>query len=376
MTAIVAVVPGEPFDSHTWSGCSPYFLNALDRAGLLRAALGATVGTIEHRVLTLLMAYPNVDRWRFRIGVNTLRRQMITRRGIAQLARIHAGSYDTILQVGAFYDFTGIPGKRTISYHDTNLKTLARSLPAADPRSAVIRAALTYEARVYARAQLIFTMSRWAADTFVRDLGIDARKVEPVGAGINVDAAPSLDGKRYDEPNILFVGIEFARKGGLVLLAAFERVRREIPKATLTIIGPPVRAEAPPGVEYLGFLSKREEDKGERLVAAYRRAAVFALPSTVEPFGIAFLEAQSFGLPCIGTTFGAMPEIIREADAGYVVPPNDSGALADALIALLRDPSACAQMGKNGYERRRSYYTWDGVVARMAARLGATSSNS
>jgi glycosyltransferase involved in cell wall biosynthesis len=101
------------------------------------------------------------------------------------------------------------------------------------------------------------------------------------------------------------------------------------------------------------------------MLAEYQRATVFTMPSLYEPYGIVFAEAMAHRLPCVGTTICAMPEIIRDGDTGYVVPPADDRALADRLIGLLRDPLACRQMGERGYRKYEAEHTWDAVAARM-----------
>jgi len=364
------VYDGEPFDAQTWSGCSRFFFEALARQGCLRAAFGAKVGRAETLALRALTFHPDLAKWKFRAGGNVARASLRTRDGLRKLATLDADSYDTILQFGAFYDFTRRPGKRTVSYNDTNLQSMVTAYPErADLRSSLTRSLLRYESQVFENTDVLFTMSRWCADTFVRDLGIDAAKVEPIGAGMNLAEMPDVSEKRYDEANILFVGRDFARKGGQVLLQAFEGVRRALPHATLTLIGAKDLHELPDGVDDLGFVSKRSEAGIARINAAYARASVFVLPSIWEPFGISVLEAQAYGLPCVGTEVGALPELITEADAGLVVPRNDAASLAAALLRMLRDPVMCAQMGSNGRRRQQEYYTWDGVARRIRERL-------
>ncbi len=371
--SVVAVVPGESYDPHTWAGCSPFFLNALERLGCLAGAIGAVVPPLQHKAIAALLAHPKRNVWRFRANANVLQRRLATHHGLRELACIDPSSYDTILQVLALLDFTGVRGKRTALYGDTNLLSMTKFYPeVANSNSMVVRSALRYEAGVYERADVLFTMSRWAADTFIGDLGIKASKLEPIGAGINVADPEPYPEKRYDRKNILFVGRDFYCKGGYTLLEAFERVRAEMPEATLTLMGSRDVPPLPPGVTSLGFVSKRTQAGSQIIRDAYRDASVFVMPSLWEPFGIAILEAQAHALPCVGSDAFAMTELIRDAEAGYVVPPKDSARLARALLSLLKDPTASAQMGANGRRRQREYYTWDGVAQRIRDRLART----
>ena len=64
---------------------------------------------------------------------------------------------------------------------------------------------------------------------------------------------------------------------------------------------------------------------------AYRRATAFVMPSRYEPFGIVFLEAMAYWLPCVGSRTCAMPEIIDEGVTGLLAEPDDVDSLADCL---------------------------------------------
>lgn len=372
--SLAVVVPGKPYDAHTWSGCSPFFLRALERAGCATTAVGAVVPRAEHFLIAATVPHPNRNVWSFRANANVWQRRAASHQALRELAKIDTASYDTVLQILTLFDVMGLPGKRSASYNDTNIFSMAKHFPeCANPNSSLVRAAIRYEADIYARTGVIFTMSRWAADTFVRDLGIPASKVEPVGAGINMLAPEPFTEKRYDRKNILMIGRDFSRKGGFVLLEAFERVHKIMPEATLTLLGSAYTGPLPEGATNIGFISKRTEEGMQLVRDAYRQASVFAMPSLWEPFGIAVLEAQAYGLPCVGTDGYAMRETIADPGAGVVVPPRDPRALADALVELLRDPEACAQMGDNGRKNQANYYTWDGVAGRIASRLAQAS---
>jgi starch synthase len=80
-------------------------------------------------------------------------------------------------------------------------------------------------------------------------------------------------------------------------------------------------------VEILGHLDKDSAAGWEAFLGAYQRAHVFCLPTRFEPFGIAFVEAMHFGLPCVGTATDAVPEIVADGETGYLVPVDDEAAL-------------------------------------------------
>jgi glycosyltransferase involved in cell wall biosynthesis len=167
------------------------------------------------------------------------------------------------------------------------------------------------------------------------------------------------------QPTILFVGLQFQRKGGDVLVQSFRQVRQQIGNARLVLAGVPVGFIDEPGVTCLGVLDKNKPEDAAALAAAYDAADVFALPTRFEPFGIAFVEAMHFGLPCIGPRAWAVPEIIDDGETGFTIPIDDVAALTDRLLRLLRSPALAQSMGAAGQRKAQRLFTWPRVVDRM-----------
>jgi glycosyltransferase involved in cell wall biosynthesis len=83
------------------------------------------------------------------------------------------------------------------------------------------------------------------------------------------------------------------------------------------------------------------------------------------------LEAMAAGLPCIGSTGGALPELIDEGATGYLVPPGDEDALLERMRELARNPDLCRSLGEAGAARYRERFTWDAVADRMLAAISS-----
>lgn len=149
-------------------------------------------------------------------------------------------------------------------------------------------------------------------------------------------------------------------KGHDELLAAWPSVCRRVPGAQLWITGggdDVARLEAKArdfgvgdAVRFLGRVSDAE------LGALYQRAAVFAMPSRQEGFGVVYAEAMWWGLPCIGSTADAAGDVIVAGETGELVAYGDVSALADALIGLLSDPERANRMGEAGRRRAREHF--------------------
>ena len=215
-----------------------------------------------------------------------------------------------------------------------------------------------HEGAAYRGAAAVVAFSRRAARSVVEDYGVDLGRVHVVGAGANV--VPDEVERRDDGNTILFIGREFERKGGRVLLDAFARLRRTRPGLRLLIVGPRRLELMPQGVLQLG------PEPLAAIPGLLAQATVFALPTLAEPFGLAFLDAMACALPCVGTEVDAVPDIVEHGRTGLLVPPGNAAALARALGALLVDRDRAREMGARGRERVLAHFTWGRVARRLA----------
>ncbi|KRF02242.1 glycosyltransferase [Frateuria sp. Soil773] len=150
------------------------------------------------------------------------------------------------------------------------------------------------------------------------------------------------------------------------LIRAFGRVHARQPQAALVLIGDgELRAELArcardEGVDgNVHFLGDRN-DVRELL----QGLDLFALSSLSEGYSMALLEACAAALPIVATDVGGNGEIVRDGDTGRLVPPRDPAALADALLALLREPARAQAMGRSA----RAWVERHGSLEAMARR--------
>ena len=274
-----------------------------------------------------------------------------------------ASEFAFSLQTQSLYD-ASIPGVPHFIYTDhTHLANL--SYPGFPRDRLWAREWIDLEHEIYRAARHVFVMSGHVRRSLIDDYAHDPARASVAYAGSNVDPAPvALANDDYGNQTVIFVGIDWARKGGPTLLAAFERVAERLPRARLVIIGCTPHADHP-RVEVLGKLP-REEVKRQ-----LARASVFCLPTRAEPFGIAVVEAFYQRLPVVASNIGAMPDVVREGESGRLVPPDDPVALADALIALLSDPAQCRRLGERGCAIAREHYSWDAVGDKLHAGIAA-----
>ncbi len=149
-------------------------------------------------------------------------------------------------------------------------------------------------------------------------------------------------------------------------LRAFWQVSRELPDAHYVIVGEGAQRAALEA-QVAGYnLSHRVHFLGWRDDARSLMAAFDALvvPSRWEGFGLVVLEAMAARLPVIAARVSALPEIVVESETGYLIPPGDVQALAQAMLTLSRYPAAANEMGEAARKRLETEFT----VARMVAR--------
>lgn len=380
---MVAITPGDALDPATFSGTTRRLLQALERRGALAAAVD---GRPEALALVEKAAAFDRDgeRWRHFYNAGATPVSPLIRAGMSRVASARANRAAAASGADAFLQVTGWyvprpappPGAAPLvraSYHDGNLATfLTRPDLKIDRSSRRVRRALAYERGLYDQLDVILTMSEWLRRSFVEDFGQPEEKVVAVGAGPNFDDVPEAPGPRdWSVPRLLFVGKQWERKGGPEVLAGFAALRAEHPEATLTIVGTTLPGPTPPGVEVVGLLDRTDPAQNARFEAALRTATAFVMPSRYEPFGIAFLEAMAFAVPCVGSDSCAMPEIIADGVTGAVVPAGDGEALGAALLALAVDPDGARRMGEAARERLLERFTWDAVAGRTVQAVGA-----
>jgi len=201
--------------------------------------------------------------------------------------------------------------------------------------------------RILRRARLTLCASNALADA-ARELG--AGEVRVIGSGVEV---PPTVGEEATPPEVLYAGRLSAEKGILDLLAAADNGMK------LTIAGDGPLRERVPGA--LGFVPHDE------LGPLYDRAAVVAVPSRREGFGVACAEAMAHGRPVVAAAVGGLLDLVVDEETGLLVPPGDVGALRKALRRLLADEELRARLGANARRRAQETLSWERVTDRTLA---------
>jgi glycosyltransferase involved in cell wall biosynthesis len=211
------------------------------------------------------------------------------------------------------------------------------------------------------RATLHAPWSEWAARSLRDDYGVPAHRIRVVPPGLNLEQWPLQDRRPRapgDVARLLFVGGDFVRKGGDLLLDVFSQHLQD--RCELHLV---TRDDVPerPGVHvYRNF---GPNDPGLRDLYAY--CDIFVLPTRADCFSLASMEAMATGLPVVTSEVGGIPEIVADGHSGFLIARDDGRALFRCLDTLIGAPDVCAAMGAEG--RRIVEDRFD--AARNTARL-------
>lgn len=185
----------------------------------------------------------------------------------------------------------------------------------------------------------------------------------------SAEKPPTPTSDTEKDPFVLFVGRFEERKGVDVLLEAIPFVAERHPDVRFILAGENnltpfwknfvKRYRGKPWfsrIEVPGFVDR------EQLAALYRECTVFVAPSRYESFGLIYLEAMMWGKPCIGTTAGGIPEVVRDNVTGITVTPGSVEELQDAILALLNQDVLRQKLG----EKARAVFLEEYTDVQMA----------
>jgi glycogen synthase len=196
------------------------------------------------------------------------------------------------------------------------------------------------------RARAVIAVSGVLADA-ARSLG--ARDVTVIPNGIDL---PTSTRKPAEPPHVLYAG-RLSPEKGIEELAA---IANGLP---LDVVGDgPLRDRIP---QARGFVPREELER------AYDDAAVVAVPSRREGFGVVAAEAMAHGRPVVASAVGGLLDLVIDGETGLLVPPRDPQALRGALERLLADAELRARLGAAARARVAELCDWDRVTAETLA---------
>lgn len=220
--------------------------------------------------------------------------------------------------------------------------------------------------KAYEEADCILCPSTFVKSSFL-ERGFTEDRLLTVNFGFTFPMQRSPVRRRDDVFRLLYVGQLHFRKGLRYAVEAFRQLKH--PNKELVLVGPATKVTGlegvalPEGVRFTGIL------KGANLEAAYASASAFVLPTIEEGLALVQGEAMAAGLPLVTTTNSGGEDLITHGVEGFIVPPCDATALAEAFQMLADDPDLRARMGEAAHARAQELGGWDVAAQKLVDAL-------
>lgn len=289
-------------------------------------------------------------------------------------SRIAARKLAMIPPVDAIFSATILPAAYLpgnvplVIYSDSTLRRLFDTYPIhAHMAGLNYRHADRIERSAQRRASALVYASEWAAQSARTEYGADPAKVHVVPFGANLEAIPphdavaqAIEARERSQLRLLFIGVDWERKGGPAALEVVRQLNRMGIPATLTVIGcePPLASQDQQFVVRLGFVEKNAAGHA-KIQAELSRSHFLIVLSVAECFGIVYCEASANGVPSIARNVGGVPDAVRNGRNGQRFELGDSPALiADWVAANFRDYDRYRKLALSSLKEFETELNW------------------
>lgn len=232
----------------------------------------------------------------------------------------------------------------------------------------------TLEGLAIKKADVLLYTSQWAAQSAIEDYGADEHKVHVIPFGANFKKSPSKEivqaRKRSDCCRLLFIGVDWQRKGGEIAFETLLKLEEMGIQAELLVLGCiPPKTFVHERMKIIPFLDKNDERQRAELNSLFEMASFMILPTRSDCVPMVLAEAGAFGLPVITTNTGGIPGIIKEGENGFMLPVRARGLEYARVIAeVYRDEQRYTELMKSSraaFDDRLNWDAWGIVVTKI-----------
>jgi glycosyltransferase involved in cell wall biosynthesis len=363
---IAFVSEGDPSDRHAFSGLTFSIWRSLADAGAAIDLIGGV--TSWWKIPAQLRA------WLFR----KLLHQPFLRGRSPRLLKSYARKIERRL-AGKSYDGIFSPGTTCLAHlresrpiafwTDATFARLVAFYPEyrnLHPASA--RQGNRMETLAYTRSGACIFSSDWAAASALSEYHVPSAKVHVVPFGPNLESGLEEDAarrhilaRRLEPLRIVFVGVDWQRKGGEFALEVIRDLRDRGCDLRLAIVGcsPDLPTDLQPFCSAHGFISKAEENGRTQLRDIMLGSDLLLLASQSDCCPVAFAEASAFGIPSIGFDVGGSRTLVRDGVNGKLFPPDTSARdIGSFIYTLVRDRQKYVRLSLSSYEEYRQRLNW------------------
>jgi glycosyltransferase involved in cell wall biosynthesis len=241
-----------------------------------------------------------------------------------------------------------------------------------------IRQGIELDKKAFQRASHCMLTSEWSRNSAVNDYGIDPDKISVVAFGANMESIPSkneLQTEPTEKCRLLFLGVEWERKGGDIALEAFRMLRQKGINAQLKIIGciPPHDLSVDKNITVIPYLDKNNNEDVRQLEKIFMETDFLLLPTRAECAGVVFSEASAWGIPSITTDTGGVTTYVKDRINGYALPMQAKGnSYADLICKLYDDKAGLKKLKQTSrvyFDQHLSWEHWGEQFRQIAGKL-------
>ncbi|OGT42527.1 MAG: hypothetical protein A3F42_04965 [Gammaproteobacteria bacterium RIFCSPHIGHO2_12_FULL_37_34] len=230
------------------------------------------------------------------------------------------------------------------------------------------------------RCTLAIFSSEWAANSAIELYGADRKKVKVVPFGANIESSPTFEQVRYlikqrakDKIKLLFLAKSWERKGGDMVFAVAKELHDAGHPVELNIIGhTPKMDTILPFVNCLGFQSKQTPEGRAKIAELLSQSHFLILPSRAEAYGIAFCEANAYGLPCLTSYTGGISTIVKDNMNGMTFALHAPvSAYCDYIVNLMQNRSQYEALALSAYHEYNTRLNWKTATRQVKTMIEA-----
>jgi len=230
-----------------------------------------------------------------------------------------------------------------------------------------VRKANYIEQKALDNCDIAIYASDWAAQTALDNYKVSADKIRvvPFGANIEIEkerklVLQNIKEKEKNELHLLFIGVDWIRKGGDLALKITEVLNKKGIKTTLHVVGLPELAVKSEHIKNYGFVSKSSIDSITLMDKLFNMCHFLIVPSKAEAYGLVFCEANSYGLPAIATNTGGIKTIIKDNMNGITFPLNSEiDNWVEFIIEKFTNDDIYEQICINSFNEYNSRLNWN-----------------
>jgi glycosyltransferase involved in cell wall biosynthesis len=370
----------DPNDLNMWSGIPNYMISGFEQCGVGMEKLGPlSPAPLALRTLCRARSFTynhilNRAFGGYHIGHETGTLKHYARESSRKIAASGKGQaiITTNAPLLAFLD-TDLP---TLVWTDATFHGLTATYSGYRERCNAWVQETVYAERVgLSRASLIVYASEWAAESAMREYGIPEDRIRIAPLGANLLEAPSetrvrtsIRCKPAERIRLLFIGIDFERKGGRLAVETVRLLNERGLPSELVVMGPTTLSEDLqfPFVHLKGFVDKNTQAGREEFAELMFGSHWLFLPTRAECYGCVFCEASAHGVPSLATRVGGVSSAVRDGRNGRLLPPSATAAdYAEMIEQYWMQPAAYRDLCKSSLAEYQQHLDWRQTCGRV-----------